>query len=123
MLFATGPMAVTNLQENNVTTTSIHLTWVGKKDHRPAYSYLVIARQNAEVVQNYSTNVENHIFFSLTPGALYTFDVFAVVGGVNSSGRNISVSTSKMVKWIFNRLYIFPARIIIIIIPDCTTKY
>lgn len=112
MLFATGPRPVTGLQGKNVTTTTIQLTWVRQEDYKPTYSYLVIAQQDAKVVQNYSTNAETQTFFSLSPGVLYTFDVFTVVGGVSSSGSNISISTSKMVKWIFNHLYILPARMV-----------
>lgn len=112
MLFATGPMAVTGLKKEYVTTMTIQLTWLRQRDHKPTYSYLVIARQDAQVVQNYSTNAENHTFSSLTPGVLYTFDVFTVVGGVSSPGSSISISTSKMVKWIYNCLYILPARMV-----------
>lgn len=107
MLFATGPTAVTGLHGKYVTTTSIQLTWDRQEDHKSTYSYLVIARQGANVVQNYSTNAENHTFFSLTPGALYTFDVFTVVGGVSSSQSSISISTSKMVKWISGWIFVY----------------
>ncbi|XP_068458580.1 receptor-type tyrosine-protein phosphatase eta-like [Clinocottus analis] len=84
----TMPKPVANLRVDDVNTTSIRLTWDRQTDHKPSYSYLVIALQDAVVVQNKSTEMENYTFFHLTPGNLYTFDVFAVVEGVKSTGKS-----------------------------------
>ncbi|XP_042352632.1 receptor-type tyrosine-protein phosphatase eta isoform X3 [Plectropomus leopardus] len=85
----TMPKAVTNL-EVGVSTRTIHLTWLRQSDHKASYSYLVIALQDAKMVQNDSTQVENYTFTDLTPGTLYTFDVFTVVEGVRSEVESTS---------------------------------
>ncbi|KAM6925928.1 receptor-type tyrosine-protein phosphatase eta-like [Lycodopsis pacificus] len=81
----TMPKAVTNLTVEDVNTTSIRLTWGRQSDHKPSYSYLVKALQDATVVQDESTETETYTFYNLTPGKLYTFDVFTVVEGVKST--------------------------------------
>ncbi|XP_070827425.1 receptor-type tyrosine-protein phosphatase eta-like [Chaetodon trifascialis] len=81
----TMPKAVTNLTVENVSTTAIQLSWLRQADHKPSYSYLVIALQDAVVVQNASTETEMHIFSGLDPGRFYTFTVSAVVAGVKSA--------------------------------------
>ncbi|XP_029290476.1 receptor-type tyrosine-protein phosphatase eta-like isoform X3 [Cottoperca gobio] len=81
----TMPKAVTNLTVEDVNTTAIRLTWLRQSDHKPFYSYLVITLQDAMMVQNHSTETETYTFFNLTPGKLYTFDVFTVVEGVRST--------------------------------------
>ncbi|XP_037623767.1 receptor-type tyrosine-protein phosphatase eta isoform X4 [Sebastes umbrosus] len=81
----TMPKAVTNLTVEDLNTTAIRLTWLRQSDHKPSYSYLVIVLQDAVVVHNDSTETETYTFFNLTPGKLYTFDVFTVVGGVKSA--------------------------------------
>lgn len=74
-------------------TTAVKLKW---HNQNASYTYLVIARQNTMVVQNDSTVEETYTFFHLTPGALYTFDVFTVVEGVKSAVNTISSYTSKL---------------------------
>ncbi|XP_035521032.1 receptor-type tyrosine-protein phosphatase eta isoform X2 [Morone saxatilis] len=81
----TMPKAVTNLTVENVSTTSIRLTWLNQSDHKPSYSYWVIAYQDGIMVQNKSTETTNYTFFALTPGKFYTFNVFTVVEGVKST--------------------------------------
>uniref|UniRef100_A0A8C4DIL8 protein-tyrosine-phosphatase n=1 Tax=Dicentrarchus labrax TaxID=13489 RepID=A0A8C4DIL8_DICLA len=80
----TMPKAVTNLTVENVSTTSIRLTWLSQSDHKPSYSYWVIAYQDGIMVQNKSTETQNYTFFALTPGKFYTFNVFTVVERVKS---------------------------------------
>ncbi|XP_031138584.1 receptor-type tyrosine-protein phosphatase eta isoform X2 [Sander lucioperca] len=89
----TMPKAVTNLTVENVSTTAIRLTWFRQSDHKPSYTYLVIAFQNATMVQNDSTENETYTFFNLTPGKLYSFQVFTVVEGVMSAVVNTSSYT------------------------------
>ncbi|XP_078113681.1 receptor-type tyrosine-protein phosphatase eta-like isoform X1 [Sander vitreus] len=89
----TMPKAVTNLTVENVSTTAIRLTWRRQSDHKPSYTYLVIAFQNAMMVQNNSTENETYTFFNLTPGKLYSFQVFTVVEGVMSAVENTSSYT------------------------------
>ncbi|XP_075944930.1 receptor-type tyrosine-protein phosphatase eta-like [Anarhichas minor] len=81
----TMPKAVTDLTMEDVNTTLIRLSWRRQSDHKPSYSYLVKALQDAMVVQNESTETETYTFYNLTPGKLYTFDVFTVVEGVKST--------------------------------------
>ncbi|XP_054475501.1 tenascin-X-like isoform X1 [Anoplopoma fimbria] len=81
----TMPKAVANLKVEDVNTTSIRLTWARQSDHKLSYSYLVKAIQDAIVVQDNSTETETYTFFHLTPGKLYTFEVFTVVEGVKST--------------------------------------
>ncbi|KAJ4938008.1 hypothetical protein JOQ06_002635, partial [Pogonophryne albipinna] len=86
----TMPKAVSQLIVEYVNTTAIRLTWLGQSDHKPSYSYLVIALQNTRMVQNSSIYNESFTFRNLTPGELYTFDVFTVVEGVKSTVESIS---------------------------------
>ncbi|KAI4825979.1 hypothetical protein KUCAC02_021638, partial [Chaenocephalus aceratus] len=86
----TMPKAVSQLIVEYVNTTAIRLTWLGQSDHKPSYSYLVIALQNTRMVQNSSIYNESFTFYNLTPGELYTFDVFTVVEGVKSTVESIS---------------------------------
>ncbi|KAK1887148.1 Receptor-type tyrosine-protein phosphatase eta [Dissostichus eleginoides] len=92
----TMPKAVSHLIVEYVNTTAIRLTWLRQSDHKPSYSYLVIALQNTRMVQNTgmaqnpSTNNESFTFYNLNPGELYTFDVFTVVEGVKSTVESIS---------------------------------
>ncbi|XP_068578957.1 receptor-type tyrosine-protein phosphatase eta-like [Cebidichthys violaceus] len=85
----TMPKAVTDLTVEDVNTTFIRLTWHRQSDHKPSYSYLVKALQDAMVVQNDSTKTETYSFYNLIPGTLYTFDVFTVVEGVKSTVESI----------------------------------
>lgn len=85
-----------------VNTTAIQLTWLRQSDHKNSYFYLVMARQDAVVVQNDSTETETYTFFHLTPGEFYTFDVFTVIEGVKSRVNSISSYTSKLMKDVFN---------------------
>nr|XP_046249269.1 receptor-type tyrosine-protein phosphatase beta-like isoform X6 [Scatophagus argus] len=88
----TMPKAVTDLTVQEVNTTSIRLTWLRQSDHKSSYSYLVIVRLDM-TVQKYSTENETYTFSLLTPGVLYTFDVFTVVGGVMSAVNSTSSYT------------------------------
>ncbi|XP_074490158.1 phosphatidylinositol phosphatase PTPRQ [Sebastes fasciatus] len=89
----TMPKAVTNLTVEDMNTTAIRLTWLRQSDHKLSYSYLVIALQDAVVVHNDSTETETYTFFNMTPGKLYTFHVFTVVGGVKSAVESTSSYT------------------------------
>ncbi|XP_049429858.1 receptor-type tyrosine-protein phosphatase eta [Epinephelus fuscoguttatus] len=89
----TMPNAVTELTVEDVNTTAIQLTWLRQSDHKPSYSYLVIAFQDARVLKNYSTKNDTYTFVDLSPGELYTFDVFTVVEGVRSTVESISTHT------------------------------
>ncbi|XP_068169430.1 receptor-type tyrosine-protein phosphatase eta-like [Antennarius striatus] len=89
----TKPKAVTDLRVEDVNTTAVRLTWLRQSDHKPSYSYLVIARQDTMMVHNDSTTTETYTFFYLTPGELYTFDVFTVVEGVRSTVNSTSEYT------------------------------
>ncbi|XP_049928086.1 receptor-type tyrosine-protein phosphatase eta isoform X2 [Epinephelus moara] len=89
----TMPNAVTDLTVEDVNTTAIRLTWLRQSDHKPSYSYLVIAFQDARMFKNDSTKNETYTFVNLTPGELYTFDVFTVVEGVQSTVESISTHT------------------------------
>ncbi|XP_039665211.1 receptor-type tyrosine-protein phosphatase eta isoform X4 [Perca fluviatilis] len=89
----TMPKAVTNLTVANVNTMAIQLTWLRQSDHKPSYTYLVMALQNATVVQNDTTETETYTFFNLTPGTFYSFEVFTVVEGVMSAVENTSSYT------------------------------
>jgi len=88
------PEPVAGLTVGDVNTTSIRLTWRRPNDHKPSYSYLVIALRDAMAVQNESTGTENYTFFHLTPGELYTFDVLIVVEGVKSAKESTQSYTS-----------------------------
>ncbi|TKS73223.1 Receptor-type tyrosine-protein phosphatase eta [Collichthys lucidus] len=81
----TMPKAVTNLIAEFVNTTDIKLTWLRQSDHKPSYSYEVIALLGATMVKNGSTEIETYTFSMLSPGTLYTFKVFTVVEGVKST--------------------------------------
>ncbi|KAM9351963.1 receptor-type tyrosine-protein phosphatase eta-like [Symphorus nematophorus] len=90
----TMPKVVTDLRVNYVNTTVIQLTWQRQSDYKPSYSYLVKAFQDDMLVQNGSTEAEIYTFFNLIPGKNYTFEVFAVVGGVKSAVGSISIYTN-----------------------------
>uniref|UniRef100_A0A8C3GCJ4 protein-tyrosine-phosphatase n=1 Tax=Cyclopterus lumpus TaxID=8103 RepID=A0A8C3GCJ4_CYCLU len=94
LVFATVPEPVYHLTVGDVNTTSIQLTWLRPIDHKPSYSYLVIALQDAMVVQNESTKTENYTFFHLTPETSTLFHVFVVVAGVKSAVESIQSYTS-----------------------------
>ncbi|XP_056138392.1 receptor-type tyrosine-protein phosphatase eta [Lampris incognitus] len=87
----TLPKAVTNLIVSDLNTSAILLTWNRQNDHKPTYSYLVIALKDIEVVHNVSTDTEMYIFTNLTPGEIYIFRVFVVVDGVKSA---VQITTS-----------------------------
>ncbi|KAM8891688.1 receptor-type tyrosine-protein phosphatase beta isoform 1-T1 [Spinachia spinachia] len=84
---STRPKAVANLTVEYQNTTSVQLTWHRQTDHKTSYSYRVIALQDTTVVQTHLTDTETYTFLHLTPGTLYTFDVFTVVEGVNSTAE------------------------------------
>ncbi|XP_041794912.1 receptor-type tyrosine-protein phosphatase eta isoform X3 [Chelmon rostratus] len=89
----TMPEAVTNLTVVDVNTTAVRLTWLRQSDHKPSYSYSVIALQDAVVVQSTSTENESYTFSGLIPGKLYTFNVSTVVAGVESTVKSTSSHT------------------------------
>ncbi|KAF7668966.1 hypothetical protein LDENG_00273380, partial [Lucifuga dentata] len=90
----TEPKAVTNLTAVDLNATAIRLTWERQSDHKPSYSYLVVALQYTEVVQNVSTKTETYTFVDLIPGKSYNFNVSTVVGGVKSTVKSTSSHTS-----------------------------
>lgn len=94
-LLSAVPQVVTSLTVKDVNTTAIQLTWLGQPDYKDPFSYLVFARQAGTVVQNDTTTSEAYTFSNLTPGALYDFEVVAVVEGVKSEAATISINTSK----------------------------
>nr|XP_029134862.1 LOW QUALITY PROTEIN: receptor-type tyrosine-protein phosphatase eta [Labrus bergylta] len=94
----TRPTAVPNITVENVTTTSVQLSWLRQSDHKPSYSYLVMALQDTKLVHNESTEKETYTFSDLYPGSFYTFKVVTVVDGVKSSETNISSYTSMFSK-------------------------
>lgn len=100
------PQAVTDLKAENVTTTTITLTWRQRDDHKPSYSYQVEARQEHGVVYSNSTTDANHTVSGLTPGEIYWLDVLTVVGGVSSSKTSIINQTCKLMKNAFKVEYI-----------------
>lgn len=84
---------MTNLTVESMNTTAVKLKWNKQKLNS---TYLVIARQHTMVVQNDSTVEETYTFIHLTPGAVYTFDVFTVVEGVKSAVNSVLSCTSKL---------------------------
>ncbi|XP_065812681.1 receptor-type tyrosine-protein phosphatase eta [Labrus bergylta] len=93
----TRPTAVPSITVENVTTTSVQLSWLRQSDHKPSYSYLVMALQDTKLVHNESTEKETYTFSDLYPGSFYTFKVVTVVDGVKSSETNISSYTKPAV--------------------------
>lgn len=93
-VFVTVPKAVTNLIAEFVNTTAIKLTWLRQSDHKPSYSYEVIALLGAMMVKNGSTENETYTFSMLSPGTLYTFKVFTVVEEVKSTVESTENYTS-----------------------------
>lgn len=89
---------MTDLKAERVAMTTIRLTWLMQDDFKPSYSYLVVARQEDQVVYSNATSEENHTIAGLTPGASYTLEVLTVVGGVNSLVESISSQTCKSVE-------------------------
>lgn len=93
-MFDADPKAVTNLIVVVLNTTAIRLTWVRQNDHKPRYSYLVMAFLDTAVVHNVSAETETYTFVDLIPGKSYSFNVFTVVGGVRSTVESTSSHTS-----------------------------
>ncbi|KAM7003473.1 receptor-type tyrosine-protein phosphatase eta-like [Tautogolabrus adspersus] len=81
----TRPTAVPNITVESVTTTSVQLSWPRQSDHKPSYSYLVMALRDTTLVHNGSTKNETYTFSDLCPGGFYTFKVITEVDGVKSS--------------------------------------
>ncbi|XP_077372151.1 receptor-type tyrosine-protein phosphatase eta isoform X2 [Festucalex cinctus] len=90
----TMPKAVTGLKVKDFNTTAIQLIWSRSSDYKDTYSYLLIAFQDNTMVQQWTTTSEMYTFFNLIPGTLYSFDVFTVVEGLNSTLEHISQYTS-----------------------------
>ncbi|XP_039989379.1 receptor-type tyrosine-protein phosphatase eta isoform X2 [Xiphias gladius] len=89
----TMPKAVTNLTVSDVSTTAIQLTWLKQSDYKTSYSYRVMAFLNNIELQSNQTETETYTFYHLLPGDLYTFYVFTVVEGVESTAENTSSYT------------------------------
>ncbi|XP_041651491.1 receptor-type tyrosine-protein phosphatase beta isoform X4 [Cheilinus undulatus] len=89
----TKPTAVANVKAENVTTTSVRLSWSRQSDYKQSYSYLVMALHGAMRVHNDSTKTETYTFTNLCPGRLYTFKVITEVDGVESSVANTTSYT------------------------------
>ncbi|XP_076026454.1 receptor-type tyrosine-protein phosphatase eta-like isoform X2 [Genypterus blacodes] len=89
----TNPKAVTNTTVVDLNSTAIRLTWVRQNDHKPLYSYLVMALLGTGVVHNVSAETETYTFMDLIPGESYTFNVFTVVGSVRSTVESTSSHT------------------------------
>lgn len=87
------PDVITNLTTSNITTTSITLLWQ-TPDGNVSF-YLIEMPGLFTVYYEASTNVS--VIENLTPGNLYSFRVYAVVGVPNvlGNGSNISAYTSK----------------------------
>uniref|UniRef100_UPI0037E8ED9F receptor-type tyrosine-protein phosphatase eta isoform X2 n=1 Tax=Semicossyphus pulcher TaxID=241346 RepID=UPI0037E8ED9F len=85
--------AVTNLTVENVTTTTIQVSWSRQSDHKHSYSYRVMVLRGAMEVYNNSTEKETYTFFDLCPGTLYTLKVITVVDVVESSAATTSSYT------------------------------
>ncbi|XP_029908872.1 receptor-type tyrosine-protein phosphatase eta-like isoform X2 [Myripristis murdjan] len=89
----TRPKAVTNLTVEDLNTTAIRLTWARQSDYKPGYSYLVTLHTGATEARSISTTAETSTLINLTPGRIYTFKVFTVVGGVRSAEESTSSHT------------------------------
>lgn len=88
------PEAVSGLTVNYVNTTAVQLTWLRPRDHQASYTYLLIVLRGAQMVQNVSTTMETYTVSGLSPGYLYSFQVFTVVEGVESAAGSVSTHTS-----------------------------
>lgn len=88
------PRAVTELRVEDYNTTAIRLTWFNSSDYKDTYSYLLIAFQDNTMVQHGTTKTQMYTFYNLMPGTLYSFDVFTVVEGLNSTLEHTSQYTS-----------------------------
>ncbi|XP_051915969.1 receptor-type tyrosine-protein phosphatase eta-like isoform X2 [Hippocampus zosterae] len=89
----TMPRAVTELKVKDYNTTAIQLTWFSSSDYKDTYSYLLIAFQDSTIVQHGTTKTQMYTFYNLIPGTLYSFEVFTVVEGLNSTLEHTSQYT------------------------------
>ncbi|XP_019749602.1 receptor-type tyrosine-protein phosphatase eta-like isoform X3 [Hippocampus comes] len=89
----TMPRAVTELKVKDYNTTAIQLTWFSSSDYKDTYSYLLIAFKDNTMVQHGTTKTQMYTFYNLIPGTLYSFEVFTVVEGLNSTLEHTSQYT------------------------------
>ena len=93
----TEPDIIINLTADDITTSSVLLNWT--EPNGQSSRYLVEYENNNVTTETNSIEI-NH----LTPGAPYTFRVFAVAADHVTEGRasQISLYTSKTSDWMFN---------------------
>uniref|UniRef100_A0A8C1J9B1 protein-tyrosine-phosphatase n=1 Tax=Cyprinus carpio TaxID=7962 RepID=A0A8C1J9B1_CYPCA len=97
----TEPDVIMNLTANDITTSSVLLNWT--KPNGQSSRYHVEYENNNVATENNSFEIND-----LTPGAHYTFRVFAVAADHVTKGRasQISLYTSKTSDWINSGLRI-----------------
>ncbi|XP_073528955.1 receptor-type tyrosine-protein phosphatase eta-like [Phyllobates terribilis] len=87
--FNTDPGIVKNLTLDNITTTSVSLTW--EKPDGNVDSYMIQVLEDPSLNRIVTTSLNT--IGGLTPGYYYTFMVFALVGNYTVPGDNNTIST------------------------------
>ncbi|XP_069583137.1 tenascin-X-like isoform X2 [Ranitomeya imitator] len=85
----TEPDIVGNLRTENITTTSVSLSWEKRNGNADSYKIQIIEDPSLNRIVTTSFNTIG----GLTPGYYYTFMVFALVGNNSVQGKKITTYT------------------------------
>uniref|UniRef100_W5KEP9 protein-tyrosine-phosphatase n=2 Tax=Astyanax mexicanus TaxID=7994 RepID=W5KEP9_ASTMX len=91
----TTPSTVTHVLVKSRTETELILEW-DKVNNSSSYSYRLIYDGKNDIINgsDFGNNVVNHTVSSLSPGTKYTFTLYTVFEGVESSGFNFTNVTT-----------------------------
>eukprot|EP00079_Xenopus_tropicalis_P035758 XP_017949529.1 PREDICTED: receptor-type tyrosine-protein phosphatase H-like [Xenopus tropicalis] len=101
---STVPSAIASLIIDNVTTTSVSLSWSSPIGNISSYIIQVLGTPSKELIVNTNSSVVDQ----LIPGNYYTFTVFATAGNMNSTKT-------------LNSTFTVPSAIASLIIDNVTT--
>ncbi|MBW2961450.1 endonuclease [Mesonia aestuariivivens] len=97
-----SPTAPTNLDYNNLTNSSVELTWNAATDNIAVVSYQI--KQNGAEVATISATNTTYLATNLTPETAYYFEVFALdaYGNISSASNMLTVTTLEAAEVIFS---------------------
>uniref|UniRef100_A0A3B1IS44 protein-tyrosine-phosphatase n=1 Tax=Astyanax mexicanus TaxID=7994 RepID=A0A3B1IS44_ASTMX len=103
----TTPSTVTHVLVKSRTETELILEW-DKVNNSSSYSYRLIYDGKNDIINgsDFGNNVVNHTVSSLSPGTKYTFTLYTVFEGVESSGfnfTNVTTPSSVTDVWVKSR--------------------
>src|SRR6185437_4021085 len=90
----TTPAAVTNLQFQNLTTTSVTLTWTDNATNATGYRVIrQLESNNSQFITTLSPTATTYTDTGLTPGRAYDYTISAINLAGPSAGADVSIQT------------------------------